>query len=325
MIGSRTSARRGAQRAHYYLRNFARDAMPQALFRSRLGTLLKQAAGFDPASMSARLDYYNKLTPPAPIPENAPRIGAIPMKHSFYYYDLKEHARYFPRNLRIAHVFGDAWFVPDAPSIVKSRPIAGDNANAVLLNLDKFRHFNFPPDPIPFADKRPSAVWRGAMQTEARRAFVNRFVADPRHDIGHTSDSEDPATRKPFMPPAEQMRHRYVLSIEGYDVATNLKWILASNALCLMAPPRFETWFMEGRLEAGTHFAALRQDYADLDDKIAYYETHHDEALAIIRNAQAHVAQFQDARREQILSLLVLYKYFVTTGQMARIDGVPLV
>ncbi len=121
---------------------------------------------------------------------------------------------------------------------------------------------------------------------------------------------------KPFLRPLEQMRYRYVISIEGNDVATNLKWILASNSLCLMTKPAYETWFMEGRLQAGTHYVGLRDDYDDLEQAIIHYERHPDEALAIIRNANSYVAQFRDAANEQLVSLLVLYKYFVMTGQL---------
>lgn len=32
----------------------------------------------------------------------------------------------------------------------------------------------------------------------------------------------------------DQKRYRYIVSLEGYDVATNLKWIMNSNSLCLM-------------------------------------------------------------------------------------------
>ena len=60
----------------------------------------------------------------------------------------------------------------------------------------------------------------------------------------------------------------------------------------------------------------VRDDFEDLEDKIAYYERREDEALEIIRNANAHAAQFLDEDREQLLSLLVLARYFAVTGQL---------
>jgi hypothetical protein len=87
-----------------------------------------------------------------------------------------------------------------------------------------------------------------------------------------------------------------------------------------MPRPTCETWFMESRLEPGKHYVELREDFADLGDRIAYYEKHPDEALGIIANANLYTAQFFDARREQILSLLVMYKYFVASGQIEPDD-----
>jgi hypothetical protein len=73
---------------------------------------------------------------------------------------------------------------------------------------------------------------------------------------------------------------------------------------------------MEGRLEAGRHYVQLRDDFADLEEKILHCERHPDEAFAIIRSANEHVARFFDERRERLLSLLVLAKYFAMTGQI---------
>jgi hypothetical protein len=50
--------------------------------------------------------------------------------------------------------------------------------------------------------------------------------------------------------------------------------------------------------------------------KIDYYNRHTQEALDIISNAQKHVAQFFDHKRERLISLLVLKKYFELSGQM---------
>jgi hypothetical protein len=50
--------------------------------------------------------------------------------------------------------------------------------------------------------------------------------------------------------------------------------------------------------------------------KIDYYNSHTQEALDIISNAQKHVAQFFDHNRERLISLLVLKKYFELSGQM---------
>jgi hypothetical protein len=80
---------------------------------------------------------------------------------------------------------------------------------------------------------------------------------------------------KHFMSIEEQLQHQFVVSVEGIDVATNLKWIMASNSLCLMRRHRFETWFMEGALVPGYHYVELADDHSDLPEKIRYYQDHH--------------------------------------------------
>jgi hypothetical protein len=303
-------------RVLYYLRNIARDIAPQSIFRRRLDAILAGVGAYDARYLSGRLEYYNKLSAPVMAEPYASTVGSMPMAQSMYYYDLKEHARYFPRHLKLNYRFGDIRRVPDRPSIVKSRPIGDDNRNSILMKLDRFRHFYIPADRTPFADKKPTAVWRGSVSNPRRAALIARYRDHQLCDVGAVGRSTWVEDAKPFLPPTEQMRFRYVISIEGNDVASNLKWVLASNSLCLMPAPRFETWFMEGRLEAGRHYAELRDDFADLEEKILHYERHPGEALAIVRNANDHVAQFFDERREQMISLLVLYKYFAMTGQL---------
>ncbi|RWG24055.1 MAG: lipopolysaccharide biosynthesis protein, partial [Mesorhizobium sp.] len=101
-----------------------------------------------------------------------------------YYYDLKEFARYFDRHLLIDLEFGDVVDVPAVPSIVKDRPIRNDNGNAVIMKLDKFRHFNMPKDNLSFADKRPMAVWRGHFNNPIRKRFVDAVRDLPSCDAG---------------------------------------------------------------------------------------------------------------------------------------------
>ena len=56
-------------------------------------------------------------------------------------------------------------------------------------------------------------------------------------------------------------------------------------------------------------------DFSDLEERLNYYIEHVDESLEIIRHAHEYVSQFKDKRRENLISLLVLDKYFKMTGQ----------
>ena len=50
----------------------------------------------------------------------------------------------------------------------------------------------------------------------------------------------------------------------------------------------------------------------DLIDKINYYSTHQEEAQAIIQHANEYTLQFKNKKREDLISYLVLKKYFGT-------------
>jgi hypothetical protein len=306
---------RSAQKLFYYARNAVRDIAPQALFRRRLAGLLDQARLSD-ASVRARLNHYNMLQDAFVPGADAMPVSRLPTDRSMYYYDLKEFTRYFDPDLLIDLQFGDINKVPRVPSIVKARPIAGDNRNGVLFKLNKFRHFHMPADDVAFADKLPLAVWRGKLNNPIRTLLLEVARDLPFCDVGTPKPTAVPEYRKPYLSIAQQLRYRYVISLEGNDVATNLKWIMSSNSLCLMPPPISETWFAEKQIEANVHYAPLEPDFSDIAERVRYFERHPAEAKRIIAAANAYCRKFADERAEQAISLLVLYKYFVLSGQI---------
>ncbi len=80
--------------------------------------------------------------------------------------------------------------------------------------------------------------------------------------------------------------------------------------------PKFETWFMEGRLIPDYHFICIKDDYSDLNEKLTYYAQNTAEALKIVCNAHQYIDQFKDQKRENSIALQVLKKYFKMTGQV---------
>lgn len=313
----------------YFARSVARELLvPAALRRAQRERLLASIAGRpDRDEIEARASYCCRIDPaaPVPLPADAPRLRdqRLPWKGQVYYFDTREWLRWFPRDLRWLHVPGDVTAVPPAPAIVKSRPIAEDrggasaNAGAVLLNLNKVRHFIFVRDGLRFADKLPRAVFRGKVKGKPKRiALFERFFGRPGLDLGDTSSrAVRPEWANGRLSIAEQLRFRYVLAIEGNDVASNLKWILSSNSLAVMPRPEYETWFQEGLLEPGVHYVEIRPDYADLEEKLAWYDAHPGEAERILAAAHAWVDRFRDPARERLVSLRVLDRYFRATGQ----------
>ncbi|TPJ06211.1 lipopolysaccharide biosynthesis protein [Mesorhizobium sp. B2-7-3] len=306
---------RTTAKVFYYARNVMRDIAPQAIFRRRLASRLQQARLSDEA-VRRRLNHYNKLQDAFTPGPDAVRIDKIPFEPSMYYYDLKEFARYFDPSLLIDLKFGDVIGVPKLPTLVKDRPIRADNGNAVVMKFNKFRHFHMPLDTVAFADKRPAVVWRGDLNNPIRTRFLDVARDLPFCDAGSHKRSAPAKYSKPFLSISQHLRYRYIVSLEGNDVATNLKWIMNSNSLCLMPPPTYETWFGESQLEAGIHYAPLDPDFADLGEKVRYFEAHPAAAERIIAAANAYCRKFSNERDEHAISLLVLYKYFVLGGQI---------
>lgn len=312
----------------YFIRNFARYAVPKGMFRWRLERLLAQARKRDDwETIRERTDYYNRLdgsvTPPRegmrPLGEHRFRKGV----RTAYFFDSYEFTRWFRDDLRWCMVPGDVTTVPEIPAVVKSRPIAGDNRNAVLLNLDKHRHFVFLRDGIPWRNKEDRAIFRGAINCHhpnhvLRERFMRLYADSAVCDAGISNRHPSlPAEwTKPLIPMYDHLGYKFILCIEGNDVATNLKWVLSSNSLAVMPRPTYETWFMEGRLVPNYHYVEIRADYSDLEERMRYYIDHPVEAEAIVAHAHEFVAQFEDPKREKLIALGVLQKYFERTGQL---------
>lgn len=267
----------------------------------------------------SRCDYYHRLNSSFHIDNPDAYCGNFPrQKPSAYYYDLAPLLHYFPEKNEFHYEFGDVIHVPKVPSFVKSRPIMNQgNENSILLKLDSVRHFYVLPDHIPFKKKKSMLLWRGAAHQTHRLDFLERYHHLPRLDVACVHEkSRDKVYHGSYLTIPEQLEYKYILSIEGNDVATNLKWIFYSNSLCFMCRPRYETWLMEGALEPNVHYVLLRDDYADIEEKLDYFESHPEAALEIIHNAQMWMQQFMDKDKERLLSLLVMEKYFRLSGQL---------
>jgi len=159
-------------------------------------------------------------------------------------------------------------------------------------------------------------VWRGDLNNPIRTRFLQAVRDLPFCDAGSHKPNAPAEYAKPFLSISQHQRYRYIVSLEGNDVATNLKWILNSKSLCLMPPPTYETWFAEKQIEAGIHYVPLAPDFSDLAEKMRYFEQHPAEAERIIAAANAYCRKFCNEQTEQAISLLVLYKYFVLSGQV---------
>jgi hypothetical protein len=115
---------------------------------------------------------------------------------------------------------------------------------------------------------------------------------------------------KPHMTLNELLSYRYILSIEGNDVASNLKWAMSSNSVVVMPKPRVCSWFLENMLEPYIHYLPVRDDFKDLEHQIKWAEKNPTKCRDIIRNAHAHVELFLEQKNERALLQKIL-KYYL--------------
>lgn len=304
----------------YLLKNYLSLLVPNSIYRHKLERKLSEAdTRADKEYITSRVDYYCRLQPGSHLPADAPCIGKRDKRwHKVYWFDTRECTRWFPPTLKWVFRPGDINFIPPVPSIVKSRPIAGDNANGVILKLNKVRHFIFVNDNIPFREKKDMAVFRGKVKDKPQRVdFFEKHFHNPMCDLGDISRhyAEHAEWHVEKMTIADHLRYKFILALEGNDVASNLKWVMSSNSVAVMPRPTCETWFMEGTLIPNYHYIEIKSDFSDLDERLCHYMQHPEEAEAIIEHAHEYVEQFKDKEREQLISLLVLDKYFKMTGQ----------
>lgn len=311
-------------KAAYYMQAALRDMLPDRLYAMRLNRELERcAAMYDRDYIADRVDYYCKLSRPVTLGSDSKPIGALQRKGnpSTYYYDSREALQWFNPELRWHYLFGDIRDIPAEPTVVKSRALDTDNSNSVLLKLDRCRHFVYINDHLQPEDKEDRAIFRGHIGTRENRALFCQMYADnPRVDAadtlpGATEGHKHTSQMKPMMSFYEHLRFRYIMALEGNDVASNLKWIMSSRSAAVMPKPTCETWFMEGRLVGGVHYVEIRPDFSDLEEKMDHYSNHLDELRTIVDNANQYVAQFRDPRRERYIALLVMQKYFKMTNQ----------
>lgn len=304
----------------YFLLNYSRLAIPKKIYRNLLSRHVRAIANHPQFhTIETRAAYYNTLKTITPLDSSAVELGAFTYRSKFksYFFDLNEYTRYFSPHLKISYEFGDVTTIPHTPSIVKTRPLSQGNEHAILFKLNKYRHFKFVNDSIPFMHKKDKLVARMSVYQPHRLQFFDMYFDASFCDLGQVNTRNgNPRYIKPFMSIAEQLQYKYILCIEGNEVASNLKWVLSSNSIAVMPTPKFESWFMEGLLIPDYHYIHIADDYSNVQEKLEYYITHPEQAQKIIDNAHTFVSQFTDANIESLVAIRVLQTYFEKTGQL---------
>lgn len=307
----------------YYTKGYLRLLCPNYFARKNRDRILKRFEQHPNRDfLEKRVNYYCKDFEMCNLPDDVSvSIGDASLRDlgnngKVYFFDSYQYLRYYEDNMRFIPLFGDITHIPQLPSITKSRPIYGDNRNSVVLNLDKIRHFLFVSDENKWEDKKDMLVGRSKARQQHRIDFLKMYKNHPLCDVGQVNRDINPEFIANRMTIDEHLRYKFILCLEGNDVASNLKWVMSSNSLAVSAPLKYETWFMEGHLVPNEHFVAIKDDYSDLPERMEYYMSHPKEAKEIIENAHQYIRLINSKEDELLCSLMVLYKYFKRTNQI---------
>tara|TARA_B100001741_G_C16549043_1_gene598344 strand:+ start:1319 stop:2239 length:921 start_codon:yes stop_codon:yes gene_type:complete len=166
---------------------------------------------------------------------------------------------------------------------------------SILLPLNTPRHWNFKfiQDETRWESKKETIVWRGA--TTGR--FIRRWYVNELHKSFNVKFSMIVQKKNAWissqkigraLSQRQLLNYKYILSLPGNDVATNLKWLMMQNSVIVMPPPKVEGWLMEGLLKPYVHFVPIHHP-RNMSSVIHWMRTHDDECKKIVKNANAWI------------------------------------
>jgi hypothetical protein len=187
-----------------------------------------------------------------------------------------------------------------------------------LLNEDKIFLYDDKEKVCKWEEKKPALIWRGSFtgQSGPRTLLTAHIDGGPRTNVvrkyfDHNTSVIDVAfsdhglngqyIRTSFTSMADQLSFKYILSLEGNDVATGLKWMLLSNSVVFMAKPQIVSFLMEDLLVPFVHFIPLEDDYSNILEMVHWAQENDEKCKWISDQATLYMEQLwtsQTAKRE---------------------------
>lgn len=251
--------------------------------------------------------------------------------NAYYLQDLRQITKPFPDSVSLPVQCGDALRKRDESIFIKARKI--NDKRSILLKLNNKRHWKDYKHVIeydrPWSDKVDDVVWRGGntgfssgqVRLEFVKKYFNTFNIGFSEIINNLSKNNlDKVTYDSIcekyvvgkLSMQEQLKYKFIVSLEGNDVSTGLKWIMNSNSVPIMKKPSVETWMMEGLLEPFVHYLPLNDDMSNLPDLINWGKNNPNECMKIARNGQVFMSQFNNEEREMNLQRMIIMNYFIS-------------
>ena len=217
------------------------------------------------------------------------------------------------RNKNFLLYHGEQVLSENLPYIRKARKIK--DKHSVLFKLGTIRHF-FPcktamKHDIEWKRKKENVIWRGATTNEKfRSTFVKKYF--DLFDVGFSSVVQRPYLslyRKDTVSIRKQLTHKYIVSLEGCDLASNLKWILSSNSVPVMPKPTWVSWIMEHKLVPYVHYLPLNDELDNLEELLDWAKANDDACAEIALNGKRYMMQFWNEKKENQIQQQLLSRY----------------
>ena len=190
----------------------------------------------------------------------------------------------------------------DLPIFKKTRYIGNDNI-ILLQTLDYRRHWIFwdyiDKYDIDFNDKKSTVIWRGGLNNYEfdgllRARFAKMYENYPNKsiiDVMSTTHNKDASMSK-----KELLKYKYIVIIQGNDVATSFGWIMYSNSVpFILTPILKESWGMQGLLIPYYHYIPINLDNNNsLINAYNYCQNNINKCIDIKNNAKRFMQQFKN-------------------------------
>jgi hypothetical protein len=246
-----------------------------------------------------------------------------------YFIDLNSYLEKYKNNtnqndIEYLFTFGDCTKFKEIPTFVKAKTIENSDFS-VLLKLNTPRHIGMINTikklDIPFNNKKNILLWRGDGIT-GRESGIRKKVALQYQNCENTNIDikivrlfDNDVDYNKFiiadkMSYEEMLEYKFLLSIEGNDVASNLKWALFSKSVVIMAKPTKCSWFMEDKLIPFVHYVPVNDDYDNIEEMYIWCMNNLEKCEEISKNATEYMKIFLDEENENYITNEVLKGYF---------------
>lgn len=169
---------------------------------------------------------------------------------------------------------------------------------------------------LPWNSKRSTLIWRGSSSGQ-RRTVVEQYIDYPQDDIdvafsqvlkihqGKLSQPDAHYLKQPKSIP-QLLSYKYLLVLEGWGMASGLKWMLYSNSVVFMAPPTKTSWAMEEKLVPYVHYIPLWQNHSNLPQQLAWARDHDDECYQMVLHSRHYMERLVTSKQAQEETLEIL-------------------